>query len=45
MSQGETGDDLVPLIDSYDFLSEGDKLAAFDTNTARVVPAFAKMGE
>jgi len=41
---GISGDDLVPVIDSYDFLSEADKIAIFNANPCRVLPAFDKVG-
>jgi len=40
---GKSGDDLVPVIASYDFLTEDDKMAIFNGNPARVLPAFQKM--
>lgn len=40
---GRTGDDLVPVIDAMDFLSKEDKLAIFNSNPARVVPAFSRV--
>jgi predicted TIM-barrel fold metal-dependent hydrolase len=39
---GRTCDDLVPVIDSFDFLSEQDKITIFHENPARVVPGLAK---
>jgi predicted TIM-barrel fold metal-dependent hydrolase len=39
---GRTSDDLVPVIDSLDFLTLEDKLAIFNANPARVIPALAK---
>jgi predicted TIM-barrel fold metal-dependent hydrolase len=39
---GRTSDDLVPVIGSFDFLSEEDKIKIFNENPARVVPALAK---
>lgn len=40
---GKTGDDLVPVIGSYDFLSDQDKTDIFTTNPTRAVPQFAKV--
>lgn len=40
---GRTSDDLVPVIDSFDFLSEADKQAIFHENPLRVVPGLAKL--
>jgi predicted TIM-barrel fold metal-dependent hydrolase len=40
---GKTSDDLVPVISSFDFLSEDDKLAIFNKNPAKVFPALAKI--
>jgi predicted TIM-barrel fold metal-dependent hydrolase len=39
---GRTCDDLVPVIGSFDFLTEEDKVKIFSDNPARVVPALAK---
>jgi predicted TIM-barrel fold metal-dependent hydrolase len=39
---GRTCDDLVPVIDSFDFLSDQDKITIFHENPARVVPGLAK---
>jgi predicted TIM-barrel fold metal-dependent hydrolase len=39
---GISGDDLVPLIASYDFLTEDDKMAIFSTNPIKAVPGLAK---
>ena len=39
---GKTSDDLLPIIDSLDFLSEEDKVKIINTNPARVFPGFAK---
>ena len=39
---GRTGDDLVPTIDSFAFLSEADKIAIFNGNPKIVIPALAK---
>jgi predicted TIM-barrel fold metal-dependent hydrolase len=36
-------DDLVPVIDAFDFLSETDKLDLFHENPARLFPAMAKL--
>ncbi|NQV81119.1 MAG: amidohydrolase [Alphaproteobacteria bacterium] len=38
---GRPGDDLVPVIAEFDFLSEDDKLAIFHGNAAHVCPALA----
>ena len=40
---GRTGDDLVPVIGAFDFLTEDDKIKIFNENPARVVPALAKI--
>ena len=40
---GRTSDDLVPVIGSFDFLTEDDKIKIFNENPARVVPALAKI--
>ncbi len=40
---GRTSDDLVPVIDSFGFLTEEDKIKIFNENPARVVPALAKI--
>jgi predicted TIM-barrel fold metal-dependent hydrolase len=39
---GETSDNLVPIIDAFDFLTEEDKLTIFHKNPLKVVPQFAK---
>ena len=39
---GRSGDDLVPVIDSFSFLSEADKVQIFNGNPKKIVPAFAK---
>jgi predicted TIM-barrel fold metal-dependent hydrolase len=41
---GRTCDDLVPVIDSFDFLSAEDKVKIFNQNPAKVIPALAKTG-
>ncbi|MGH3322422.1 MAG: amidohydrolase family protein [Streptosporangiaceae bacterium] len=41
---GRTCDDLVPVIDSFGFLSGQDKLRIFHDNPATLVPALAKPG-
>lgn len=41
---GKTSDDLVPVIDSFGFLSAEDKKTIFHDNPAKVVPALAKFG-
>jgi len=40
---GRTSDDLVPVIGSFDFLTEEDKIKIFHENPARVIPALAKI--
>jgi predicted TIM-barrel fold metal-dependent hydrolase len=40
---GKTGDDLVPVISSFDWLSEEDKLNIFHNNPARIFPQFEKV--
>jgi predicted TIM-barrel fold metal-dependent hydrolase len=40
---GRTGDDLVPVISSFEWLSEEDKTAIFHHNPARIFPAFEKV--
>ena len=40
---GRTSDDLVPVIGSFDFLTEEEKIKIFNENPARVVPALAKV--
>ena len=37
---GKTGDDLVPVVASFDFLTEDDKVQIFNGNPARIFPAF-----
>ncbi|MDX6356920.1 MAG: meta-cleavage compound hydrolase [Streptomyces sp.] len=39
---GKPSDDLVPVIDGFDFLSKEDKLAIFHGNPAKVIPALGK---
>jgi hypothetical protein len=39
---GRSGDDLVPLIDSFDFLSAEDKMAIINGNPKKVIPALAR---
>jgi predicted TIM-barrel fold metal-dependent hydrolase len=39
---GRSGDDLVPVIDSFSFLSQEDKIKIFNTNPKRVFPQMAK---
>jgi predicted TIM-barrel fold metal-dependent hydrolase len=41
--QTRSTDDLVPVIDSFGFLSQEDKLKIFNANPRRVFPAFAKL--
>lgn len=40
---GKTSDDLVPVIDSFDWLSAEDKLTILNGNPARVIPALGKV--
>ena len=40
---GKTGDDLVPVISSFDFLTEEDKIKIFNTNPAKVFPALGRV--
>ncbi|MFD2415554.1 amidohydrolase family protein [Amycolatopsis pigmentata] len=40
---GRTSDDLVPVIDAFDFLSEEDKRTIFHANPLKVVPGLAKL--
>jgi predicted TIM-barrel fold metal-dependent hydrolase len=40
---GISGDDLVPVIASFDFLSEQDKQAIFNDNPVKLIPALAAM--
>ena len=40
---GKTGDDLVPVISSFDWLSEEEKIDIFHNNPARIFPAFEKV--
>ncbi|MBV9172563.1 MAG: amidohydrolase family protein, partial [Chloroflexi bacterium] len=39
---GRSGDDLVPVIDSFSFLSEQDKIKILNTNPKKVFPQMAK---
>jgi hypothetical protein len=39
---GRSGDDLVPVIDSFTFLSQEDKIAILNGNPKRVIPALGK---
>lgn len=41
---GRTADDLVPVIDGYEFLSADDKTAIFRDNPATLFPQLAKLG-
>jgi predicted TIM-barrel fold metal-dependent hydrolase len=41
---GRTSDDLLPVIDGFEFLSTEDKVRIFHSNPAKVVPALAKAG-
>ena len=38
---GKTGDDLVPVLDSFEWLSDADRKAILHDNPLRLVPAFA----
>jgi predicted TIM-barrel fold metal-dependent hydrolase len=40
---GRPSDDLVPVIDSFGFLTKEDKVKIFNANPARVIPALAKI--
>ncbi len=40
---GKTGDDLVPVISSFDWLSEDEKIDIFNRNPAKVLPALARV--
>ena len=40
---GRTADDLVPVIDAFDFLSETDKRQIFHDNPARMFPRFLEL--
>ena len=42
---GKTSDDLLPVIDSLDFLSEDDKTTIINKNPLKVFPSFAKVKE
>ena len=42
---GRRGDDLVPIIAGFRFLSEEDKVAIFNTNPLRLFPAFERVGK
>jgi predicted TIM-barrel fold metal-dependent hydrolase len=41
---GRTADDLVPVIDAYDFLSAADKTTIFQDNPAKLFPRLAELG-
>lgn len=41
---GRAGDDLVPAIASFEFLSEDDKIDIFNRNVARLFPKLAELG-
>jgi predicted TIM-barrel fold metal-dependent hydrolase len=41
---GRPGDDLVPIISGFDFLTEDDKLSIFNRNPLKVFPAFGRVG-
>ena len=38
-----TGDDLVPVLSSFEFLTEQDKIKIFNTNPAKVFPALGRV--
>jgi len=40
---GTTSDNLLPVIDALDFLSEQDKVTIINTNPAKVIPGFANV--
>jgi hypothetical protein len=40
---GRPGDDLVPVISNFPFLSEDDKIAIFNKNPQKVCPALGKV--
>jgi predicted TIM-barrel fold metal-dependent hydrolase len=42
---GRTSDDLVPVIDKFDFLSQEDKHTIFHANPVKVVPGFATLAQ
>jgi len=42
---GRTGDDLVPVIDSFDFLSHEEKVRILNTNPGKVVTGLLKVGK
>jgi predicted TIM-barrel fold metal-dependent hydrolase len=42
-SNGRPGDDLVPIIGGFDFLTEDDKTAIFNTNPGMVCPALGAL--
>ncbi len=42
---GRPGDDLIPIISGFSFLSEADKLAIFNKNPARLFPIFERVGK
>lgn len=41
---GRTSDDLVPVLESFDFLTDADRKAIMHTNPLRVIPGFTKSG-
>lgn len=41
---GKTSDDLVPVLESFDFLTDADRKAILHDNPLKVVPGFAKTG-
>jgi len=41
---GRPGDDLVPVIGGFDFLTEDEKIAIFNRNPAHVCPGLGKLG-
>ena len=40
---GKSGDDLVPIIDGFDWLTADDKMAIINKNPAHIFPAFEKV--
>ncbi|HEY5274745.1 MAG TPA: amidohydrolase family protein [Acidimicrobiales bacterium] len=40
---GKSGDDIIPVLDSFDWLSAEDKVAIINTNPLKVFPQFAKV--
>jgi hypothetical protein len=39
---GRSGDDLVPVLDSFSFLSDQERIEIINTNPKKVFPALAK---